>query len=62
MSELVFDATAYPAQGQRKPKPYRSEAATLAAFADAIRAAGLTPPEAIEADGAIHRFSSSGKL
>lgn len=38
-----------------------SEAATLAAFADAIRAAGLTPPEQIEADGAIHRFSSSGK-
>lgn len=38
-----------------------SEAATLAAFSDAIRAAGLTPPEQIEADGAIHRFSSSGK-
>ena len=44
------------------PHPHQiSEAATLAAFADAIRAAGLTPPEAIEADGAIHRFSSSGK-
>ncbi|WP_202428220.1 DUF927 domain-containing protein [Malikia spinosa] len=41
--------------------PSLSEAATLGAFADAIRAAGLTPPEAIEADGAIHRFSSSGK-
>lgn len=41
--------------------PPISEAATLAAFADAIRAAGLTPPERIEADGAIHRFSSNGK-
>lgn len=44
------------------PHPHQiSEAATLAVFADAIRAAGLTPPELIEADGAIHRFSSSGK-
>ncbi len=44
------------------PHPHQiSEAATLAAFSDAIRAAGLTPPEQIEADGAIHRFSSSGK-
>ncbi|MDD2729297.1 DUF927 domain-containing protein [Malikia sp.] len=42
--------------------PAVSEAATLAAFSDAIRAAGLTPPDVIEADGAIHRFSSSGKL
>ncbi|WP_306546506.1 toprim domain-containing protein [Malikia spinosa] len=41
--------------------PAISEAATLAAFSDAIRAAGLTPPEQIDADGAIHRFSSSGK-
>lgn len=41
--------------------PSISEAATLAAFADAIRAAGLTPPEQIEADGELHRFSSSGK-
>lgn len=38
-----------------------SEAATLAAFSDAIRAAGLTPPEQIEADGALHRFSSDGR-
>lgn len=44
------------------PHPHQiSEVATLAAFADAIRAAGLTPPEQIEADGEIHRFSSSGK-
>lgn len=44
------------------PHPHQiSEAATLAAFADAIRAAGLTPPEQIEPDGEIHRFSSSGK-
>lgn len=41
--------------------PQVNEAAILAAFSDAIRAAGLTPPEAIEADGAIHRFSGSGK-
>jgi putative DNA primase/helicase len=30
-------------------------------FRDAMRAAGLTPPEVIEADGRLHRFSSSGK-
>jgi putative DNA primase/helicase len=30
-------------------------------FRDAIRAAGLTPPDVIEADGQLHRFSSSGK-
>ena len=41
--------------------PMISEAAILTAFSDAIRAAGLTPPEQITADGAIHRFSSSGK-
>ncbi|MEO0003653.1 MAG: hypothetical protein RLZZ22_1345, partial [Pseudomonadota bacterium] len=41
--------------------PAVSEAATLAAFSDAIRAAGLTPPGAIEADGELYRFSSSGK-
>ena len=41
--------------------PQVNEAAILAAFSDAIRAAGLTPPERITADGAIHRFSSSGK-
>ena len=41
--------------------PRISEVAILADFAGAIRAAGLTPPEAIVADGAIHRFSSSGK-
>jgi putative DNA primase/helicase len=31
------------------------------AFRDAIAAAGLTPPEKIEADGRLHRFSSNGK-
>lgn len=41
--------------------PSISEAAALAAFADAIRAAGLTPPEQIEADGEIHRFGTNGK-
>ena len=41
--------------------PSISEAATLAAFSDAIRAAVLIPPDVIEADGAIHRFSSNGK-
>lgn len=30
-------------------------------FADAIRAAGLTPPPEIIADGKLHRFSASGK-
>ena len=30
-------------------------------FRDAICAAGLTPPKAIEADGELHRFSSNGK-
>jgi putative DNA primase/helicase len=44
------------------PHPHQiSEAAILAAFADAIRRAGLTPPEQITADGAIHRFASDGR-
>lgn len=30
-------------------------------FREAIRAAGLAPPEAIEADGELHRFASNGK-
>ena len=30
-------------------------------FHDAIRAAGLTPPEHIKADGELHRFASNGK-
>ena len=30
-------------------------------FADAIRAAGLSPPDVIEADGELHRFASNGK-
>lgn len=30
-------------------------------FRSAIQAAGLIPPEVIEADGALHRFSSNGK-
>lgn len=30
-------------------------------FRDAIRAAGLTPPRVIEADGKLHRFASNGK-
>ena len=30
-------------------------------FIDAIKAAGLVPPDKIQADGNIHRFSSSGK-
>lgn len=41
--------------------PQVNEAAILAAFSDAIRAAGLTPPERITADGTIRRFGSSGK-
>ncbi|SEQ33349.1 toprim domain-containing protein [Giesbergeria anulus] len=31
------------------------------AFLSAIMAAGLTPPESIEPDGTMHRFSSNGK-
>lgn len=38
-----------------------SEAAAVVAFSDAIRAAGLTPPEQINADGEIHRFGANGK-
>jgi putative DNA primase/helicase len=30
-------------------------------FREAIRAAGLTPPSVIEANGTLHRFSSNGK-
>jgi putative DNA primase/helicase len=30
-------------------------------FRDAIQAAGLTPPEVIDADGKLHRFASNGK-
>jgi len=30
-------------------------------FREAIRAAGLEPPEVIEADGKLHRFSSNGR-
>ncbi len=30
-------------------------------FQDAIRSAGLTPPEVLEADGRLHRFASNGK-
>jgi putative DNA primase/helicase len=30
-------------------------------FRDAIRAAGIEPPETIEADGRIHRFATNGK-
>ncbi|HYF60779.1 MAG TPA: DUF927 domain-containing protein [Burkholderiaceae bacterium] len=30
-------------------------------FRDAIRKAGLTPPDVIEADGQLHRFSSNGR-
>lgn len=30
-------------------------------FSEAIKAAGLTPPDSIQADGKLHRFSSNGK-
>ena len=36
-------------------------AAPKIAFADAIRAAGLAPPDVIHADGKIHRFPTNGK-
>lgn len=32
-----------------------------AQFRDAIRSAGLNPPEIIEADGTLHRFSGKGR-
>lgn len=34
---------------------------TIHQFQDAIRTAGLTPPDVIEVDGKLHRFSSNGK-
>lgn len=34
---------------------------TLDQFREAIRAAGLTPPDVIEADGKLRRFASNGK-
>ena len=37
-------------------------AAALAQFRDAIQAAGLTPPDVIEPDGKLRRFSSNGKV
>ena len=39
-----------------------SAAAALDQFRNAILAAGLTPPDVIEADGKLRRFSSNGKL
>lgn len=39
-----------------------SEADVCAKFADAIRAAGLPPPDTIHADGVIHRFATSGRV
>ena len=33
----------------------------LEQFRDAIRGAGLIPPDAIEADGELHRFASNGQ-
>jgi putative DNA primase/helicase len=33
----------------------------LDCFRDAIRSAGLQPPDVIESDGKLHRFSSNGK-
>jgi uncharacterized protein (DUF927 family)/phage/plasmid primase-like uncharacterized protein len=38
-----------------------TQAAVVDQFRAAILAAGLTPPETIEADGALHRFSSNGE-
>jgi phage/plasmid primase-like uncharacterized protein len=34
---------------------------TIAQFRNAIHAAGIEPPEEIEADGRLHRFSANGK-
>lgn len=39
----------------------RSGENAVSQFRDAIRTAGLTPPEVIEADGKLHRFASDGK-
>ncbi len=38
-----------------------AERDALDSFRTAIAAAGLTPPEAIEADGTLHRFASDGR-
>lgn len=38
-----------------------TESDTLSQFRDEIRNAGLTPPEQVQADGELHRFSSNGK-
>lgn len=48
-----------------KPPIVTGQAAMLAnpieQFRDAIQTAGLVPPDEIEADGKLHRFSSNGK-
>ena len=33
----------------------------IAAFREAMRSAGLHPPEEVVADGALHRFASNGR-
>lgn len=39
----------------------RASGDAVSMFRDAIRAAGIEPPESIVSDGAIHRFSTSGR-
>lgn len=43
------------------PVPFVVASNPMQAFQDAIAAAGLTPPDAIVDDGAIHRFSTNGR-
>jgi phage/plasmid primase-like uncharacterized protein len=44
-----------------KQRDQSIDAAAVAQFRAAIVAAGLTPPDVIQADGKLHRFSSNGK-
>lgn len=43
------------------PKFGKNVRAIETAFAEAMRAAGIEPPQKIEADGRIHRFSTNGR-
>lgn len=63
-------ATTTPAEPSRRPVTLDGEiiaASTLTErdvidqFREAIASAGLTPPDTIEADGTLHRFSSDGR-
>ncbi len=54
----VMETRATPANGRPPPITERD---VIDQFREAIAAAGLTPPDVIEADGALHRFASDGR-